>query len=298
MKKEKLTIKSTNERIDSLESKLDLIIKKLNTSESINGVTASKQCKQYCIVDISRGGAIIDGHLENIVSEDIIDKFDNFYVKLTPLFVKTLNNSYKVKISTEEFKGAIKLIPQMISKYKNSLINSQCRSIPNVAPNFTQFSYNKAKKFADWVDGEIMNWETQLYIQLVYLATYGTKKNDDYIPNEDYHWDAERDCAFGDTGKGIGEFLEIEQLFTSGKNFISFGGYDNKSKSRLWNIYKLLNYDVNFNPSNKFGVWGDYDKINSSAAPFYVDWGACSSYAWGNDGACCLRLCKAFEEKD
>ena len=43
MKKEQLTLRSTNERIDSLESKLDLIIKKLNTSESTNEVKASYQ---------------------------------------------------------------------------------------------------------------------------------------------------------------------------------------------------------------------------------------------------------------
>ena len=52
MKKEQLTLRSTNERIDSLESKLDLIIKKLNTSESTNEVKASKQ---YCIIDIEEG---------------------------------------------------------------------------------------------------------------------------------------------------------------------------------------------------------------------------------------------------
>lgn len=291
MKKEQLTLKSTNERIDSLESKLDLIIKKLNTSESTNEVKASKQ---YCIIDIEEG-KIIDGKLENILSEDIIDDFDNYYVRLTPLFVKALDNN-QVMVSHEEFEGSIKLIPQMISKYKNSLINGQCRSIPNVAPNFTQFSYNKAKKFADWVEGEIMNWETQLYIQLVYLATYGTKKNDDYIPNEDYHWDAERDCAFGDTGKEIGEFLEIEQLFTSGRNFISFGGYDDESKSCLWNIYKSLNYDANFDPSNKFGVWGDYDKTSDSTAPFCSGWVSGFDCAWSCDGLDGLRLCKAFEK--
>lgn len=292
MKKEKLTIKSTNERIDSLESKLDLIIKKLNTSESINEVTTSKQ---YCIVNI-RTGAIIDGYLENLVSEDVIDEFNNYYVKLTPLFVKPLDDN-QVKISTKEFEGAVKLVPQLISKYKNSLIKGQCRSIPNVAPNFTQFSYNKAKQFADLVDGEIMNWETQLYIQLVYLATYGTKKNDDYIPNEDCNWDAERDCGFGDTGQGIGEFLGIEQLFTSGKNFISFGGYDDESKSCLWNIYKLLNYDVKLKPSNGFGIWGDYGKTSDSIAPFWFNWVRGFYYCWNSDGYG-LRLCKAFEEKD
>lgn len=296
MKKEKLTIKSTNERIDSLESKLDLIIKKLNTLESINGVTISKQCKQYCIVNIE-DGAIIDGYLENIVPEDIIDEFNNYYVKLTPLYVKKLNDN-QVKLSTEEFEGAVKLVPQLISKYKNSLIKGQCRSIPNVTPDFTQFSYNKSKKFAEWVDGKIMNWETQLYIQLVYLATYGTKKNDDYIPNEDCNWDAERDCGFGDTGQGIGEFLGIEQLFTSGKNFISFGGYDDENKSCLWNIYKLLNYDVKLKPSNGlFGIWGDYGKTSDSIAPFYSDWNYGFDDAWIGGGYG-LRLCKAFEKKN
>lgn len=295
MKKEKLTIKSTNERIDSLESKLDLIIKKLNTSKSINEVATSKQYKQYCIVNI-KDGAIIDGHLDNIVSEDIIDEFANFYVKLTPLFVKQLDDN-QVMLSTEEFEEAVELVPQLISKYKNSLINGQCRSIPNVAPDFTQLSYNKSKKFAEWVGGEIMNWETQLYIQLVYLATYGTKKNDDYIPNEDWNWDAERDCGFGDTGQGIGEFLEIEQLFTSGKNFISFGGYDDESKSCLWNIYKSLNDDVKFNPSNRFGIWGDYGKTSDSIAPFWFDGVRGFYYSWNGDGYG-LRLCKAFEKKN
>lgn len=290
MEKEKLTLKSTNERIDSLESKLDLIIGKLNASELTGKV---KTDKDYCIIDIN-GGTIIDGRLGVISPEDIMDEFDNYYVKLPPLFVKVLDNN-EVKISTEEFEEAVELVPQLISKYKNSLINGQCRSIPYVAPNFTQFSYKKSKKFAEWVGGEIMNWETQLYIQLVYLATYGTKENNKYIPNENSYHDNERDCAFEDTGNGIGEFLGIEQLFTSGRNFISFDGYCNGYKPYLWNIYKLLNYDTDFNASDKFGEWGDYNRANNSTAAFYSVCGDDFTYAYGNS-CCYLRICKSYEK--
>ena len=55
-------------------------------------------------------------------------------------------------------------------------------------------------------------------------------------------------------------------------------------------------YDVNFDPSNRFGVWGDYDKTSGSTGPFYSRWddGFCDAWCYG--GYCGLRLCKAFEK--
>lgn len=144
MKKEQLTLKSTNE---------------------------VKASKKYCIIDIEEG-KIIDGKLENILSEEIIDDFDNYYVRLPPLFVKALDNN-QVMVSHEEFEGSIKLVPQLISKYKNYLIKGQCRSIPNVAPNSTQFSYSKAKKLAKL---EILKTKAEYYYTLASVTTEEEKE--------------------------------------------------------------------------------------------------------------------------
>lgn len=283
MKDEKLI-----KELQSIGEKIDLILRKIDGNDENVGDSV--------VLDIKEG-KICEGKPLNkldflIEKTTYTDEYANEYVILPPIYVRKMGDS-KVLVSLSQFLGGIELKPQMISRYKNSLIDGQCRSIPNVAPNFTQFSYNKSKKFAEWVGGEIMNWETQLYIQLVYLAIYGTKKNDACIPNEDYHWNEERDCAFGDTGKGIGEFLGIEQLFTSGRNFISFDGRD--GKLILWDLYKEINFDSNFNPNMKYGIWGDYDKNPKSFAPFRWVWTSDFVSTW-NSGSSGLRLCKTYLE--
>lgn len=279
MKDEKLI-----KKLQSIGEKIDLILRKIDGNDENVGDSV--------VLDIKEG-KICEGKPLNkldflIEKTTYTDEYANDYVILPPIYVREMGDN-KVSVSLSELIDGMELKPQMISRYKNSLINGQCRSISNVAPNFTQFSYNKSKKFAEWVGGEIMNWETQLYIQLVYLSIYGTKKNDACIPNEDYHWGEERDCAFEDTGKGIGEFLGIEQLFTSGRNFISFDGRD--GKLILWNLYKEINFDYDFDPNGKYGVWGDYNKNPNSSAPFYSRWSGYFNDAWdsGNRG---LRLCK------
>lgn len=281
MKDEKLI-----KELQSIGEKIDLILRKIDGNDENVGDSV--------VLDIKEG-KICEGKPLNkldflIEKTTYIDEYANEYVILPPIYVRKMGDS-KVLVSLSQFLGGIELKPQMISRYKNSLIDGKCRSIPNVAPNFTQISYNKSNKFAEWADGEIMNWKTQLYIQLVYLAIYGTKKNDDYLPNEDSDWNEERDCAFGDTGKGIGEFLGIEQLFTSGRNFISFDGHDNNLV--LWDLYKGINFDYNFDPNMKYGIWGDYDKSHNSSAPFCSSWSDGFRSTWFN-GCCGLRLCKTY----
>lgn len=279
MKDEKLI-----KELQSIGEKIDLILRKIDGNDENVGDSV--------VLDIKEG-KICEGETLNkldflIEKATYTDEYANEYVILPPIYVRKMEDS-KVLVSLSQFLGGIELKPQMISRYKNSLINGQCRSVPNVAPNFSQFSYNKSKKFAKWVGGEIMNWKTQLYIQLVYLAIYGTKKNDDYLPNEDYHWNEERDCGFGNTGKGIGEFLGIEQLFTSGRNFISLDGYNDNLV--LWDLYKKINFDSDFDPNVKYGVWGSCDKNPNSSAPFYSNWCDDFGYTW-NTGIYGLRLCK------
>ena len=136
----------------------------------------------------------------------------------------------------------------------------------------------------------MLNWKTILYIQIIWLVAYGTKNNNDILPNEDYKWNTERDCAFADTGKGIGEFLGIEQLFTSGRNFVDFKDWD-KIKE-LWTLYVSWNYSSDFNPTGKFGLWGDYNKDEDSKSVFFSRWNDGFYTAW-NDAYYGVRLCKA-----
>lgn len=283
MKDEKLI-----KELQSIGEKIDLILDKLYEEDKED----EEKENDSAVVDIKNNDVCKGLTLNESVflrkTSTYVDEYNNEYVVLPTIYVRETGDN-KLTISLSQLIGGTELKPQMISKYKNSLIDGKCRSIPNVAPNFTQFSYNKSKKFAEWVGGEIMNWKTQLYIQLVYLAIYGTKKNDDYLPNEDYHWDEERDCGFGNTGKGIGEFLGIEQLFTSGRNFISFDGRD--GNLILWNLYKEINFDSD--PNGKYGVWGNCDKNPNSSAPFYSNWCEDFSYTW-NTGIYGLRLCKTY----
>lgn len=283
MKDEKLI-----KELQSIGEKLNLILSKID----VNNEECGEKENDSVVVDI-KNKETCEGRTipESVFSRKVTtytDEYGNEYVVLPTIYFRETGDN-KLTISLSQLIGGTELKPQMISKYKNSLIDGKCRSIPNVAPNFTQFSYNKSKKFAEWVGGEIMDWKTQLYIQLVYLAIYGTEENDKYIPNEDYDWNEERDCAFGDTGKGIGEFLGIEQLFTSGRNFISFDGYEDNLI--LWNLYKEINFNSNFDPNGKYGVWGDCNKNSNSSAPFCSDW-LDRFYPTWDSGLNGLRLCK------
>lgn len=222
------------------------------------------------------------------LSEEFEDEHKNIYVDLPTIYVSVTNKI--IHFSFDEVAGYIKLQPQKVSKYKNSLVDGKIRSIPDVAPNFSQFSFNKATKFCKWVDGEQLNWKTVLYIQIMWAYAYGTKNNNDILPNEKYNWNTERDCAFGDTGRGVGEFLGIEQLFTSGRNFVDISGIYCIDDA-LWRLYKKWNFSQNFDPNNKFAVWGDYDPGANSYAPFFSTWYSGFRDCWNYDISA-VRLCK------
>lgn len=226
------TVKTLSAKVEDLQEKINLILKKLEgiktegtkakEDENWEGIASFKYRKLYDEKDhIFKEEDIIK------MTKEITDEYGNVYVCLPPLYIN-LNDDERIinlSFSPSAFEDSIKLKPQMISKYKNSLINGQCRSIPGVAPDFNGISYLTAKKLIKSVGGEMMNWKTQLYIQLIYLAMF--RKSQDAVErfsSEYYSWDEEKGCSFSDTGKGEGEFLGIEQLFTSGYTFISFDG--------------------------------------------------------------------------
>lgn len=226
-------------------------------------------------------------------SLEFIDDYRNVFVQLPTIWLKL--DKDKLLFSLEEKRNSIILQPQAISKYKNSLIRRKIRSIPNVAPNFSQFSFNKSTQFCNWVYGEQLNWRTVLYIQIMWKYAYETKKNNDILRNELSYWMDERDTYWEDTGKGIGEFLGVEQFFTSGKNFVDLS--NNDTNSELWNLYKKWNFDQDFDPTGKYARWGDYDDpYEDSYAPFSSSWGSGYHACWGH-GKCTVRLCKDLYKK-
>lgn len=284
--KENLTLKQTNKRIDSLEEKIEQILLKFDNLFVENKIVYQLN-KETLVSDCTNADEILD--LVKSKSKEFTDEHDNVYVQLPTIWL--IIKDTELSFGFEKIDGAIELKPQAISKYKNSLVEGKIRSIPNHAPDFTQFSLNKSTKFCKWVDGEQLNWKTVLYIQIMWAYAYQTKNNDKILPNENWKWDSTRDCGFNDTGKGIGEFLEIEQLFTSGRNFVSF---DNREElSDLWDLYVSWNYDSDFDADNKFGLWGDYDRNGTSKGAFYSFWDYEFSFAWNYDYYG-VRLCKTI----
>lgn len=287
------TLKNTNERIDSLENKIDQILRvlseKSNDEENPILVLNTNSLKSDVL---SADEFLIT--LKSF-SEEFTDDHGNVFVQLPTVWIKI--DGELLNISFYEKDGFIQLTPQAISKYKGSLIKGELRSIPNVAPNFSQFSFNKSTKFCEWVDGEQLNWKTVLYIQIMWTYAYQTKNNNEIISNENYIWNEERDCAFSDTGKGTGEFLGIEQLFTSGRSFVSFDNREGFEK--FWKLYITWNYDSSFEPNGEHGVWGDYGQVDhshSAHSSFFSGWDGVFSYAW-DCGDVAVRLCKAPLEK-
>lgn len=291
MKKE-LTLKKINERVDSLEEKIDQI---LNATKNNYSDSKSKEIETYLLnVETLKSDCTNPDDFLNLVkskSKEFTDEHKNIYVQLPTIWLHCIGNN-EYNFTFEPVYGAIELQPQAISKYKNSLVEGKIRSIPNHAPDFTQFSFNKANKFCKWVDGEQLNWKTMFYIQIMWAYAYQTKNNDKILPNENWKWTQERDCGFNDTGKGIGEFLGIEQLFTSGRNFVSFDNRDELED--LWDLYVSWNYDSDFDADNKFGIWGDYDKKTTSKCAFCSGWLYVFSYAWLNGNYWAVRLCKTI----
>lgn len=283
-----MNLKETNEKIDLLEEKLNKIINLLTPKEDNKANTMTYGLNTKTLTsDCNNPDDFLN--LVKSKSQEFTDEHDNVYVQLPTIWLKI--NGKQLLFSFDEMNDWIELQPQAISKYKNSLVDGKIRSIPNHAPDFSQFSFNKATKFCHWVDGEQLNWKTVLYIQIMWAYAYQTKGNNNFLPNENWKWDETRDCGFGDTGKGIGEFLGIEQLFTSGRNFVSF---DNREESSdLWNLYILWNYDSDFDADNQFGLWGDFDKNESTYSAFFSGWDNRLDTAWsGGSGG--VRLCKTI----
>ncbi|WP_281512235.1 hypothetical protein [Mammaliicoccus vitulinus] len=284
MNTQKLTLNNTNKRIDVLEQKLNKILNLLEESDSTKEAKPKKFFINIETMEHSNKGIV---NQVKFLSTEFTDENDNFFVQLPKIWVNIKENPI-IKVSLFPQDGYMELTPQAISKYKNSWIDGKVRSIPNVAPDLNQFSYLKSLKLCKWANGEMLNWKTVLYIQLVWLCEYGTIQNNDILPNEKYNWSSERDCAFGDTGKGIGEFLGIEQLFTSGRNLVDLSN----PETELWGLYKEWNFDKDFNPNEKFALWCDYNPDEESEAGFFSDWYGDVRYAswYGDDVA--LRLCK------
>lgn len=283
-----LTLKKINKRIDSLEEKINQLLNAIR-----NNKKDSQIIETYLLnVENLKSDCTNPDEFLNLVKsklKEFTDEHKNVYVQLPTIWL--IIKDTELSFDFEKIDGAIELKPQAISKYKNSLVEGQIRSIPNHAPDFTQFSFNKATKFCNWVDGEQLNWKTVLYIQIMWAYAHQMKNNDEFLPNEDLKWDEERDCGFDDTGKGIGEFLGIEQLFTSGRNFVSF---DNREESSdLWDLYVSWNYDSDFDADNKFGLWGDYNINCNSKSAFFSGWSSGFGYAWSADFSG-VRLCKTI----
>lgn len=252
------------------------------------------------------------------MTKEITDEYGNIYVCLPPLYINLSDEARIINLSfsPSSFKSCVELKPQMISKYKSSLINGQCRSVPGVTPNFNGIPYFASKNLIESVGGEMMNWKTQLYIQLIYLAVFRKEQDAlDRFPGEDYDLNDKWGCIFKDTGEGEGEFLGIEQLFTSGYTFISFDDFTSSFINdicRLEFYYKIINGTLrirNFSGKAKapeygnqldFGLWGllgidcfrdDYkDVLSTRGKDTYKNY-----FEFPGDSS--ARLCKAPQKK-
>ena len=149
-----------------------MILSKLESKEGCIGKTNKKFVLN--IETLERKNAIEDiiGEVKN-KSYEFTDENENVFVQLPGIYF-TMSDENTIEFSFDKFEDAKKLEPQAISKYKNSWIEGKIRSIPNVAPDVNQFSYNKSNKLCNWVKGELLNWKTILYIQIIWLVAYGT----------------------------------------------------------------------------------------------------------------------------
>lgn len=299
----KYTLKNTNERINSLEKKLDEILSKLENPKVEDDADSIYELN---IETLERRFGLLEYPAEIVTeikmrSDKFTDENDNVFVQLPAMYYIIDNEDDKnvsIKFSFHEFENANRLEPQAISKYKNSWINGKIRSIPNVAPDCSQFSYIKSKKLCKWANGEMLNWKTILYIQIIWLFAYGTKENAKILPNEDYSLKESRDCGFADTGKGVGEFLGIEQLFTSGRNLFDFDGW--YIDTDLFLLFKKLSDLLATKYNDMFGAWGDYCncKGHDYKAAFNIEWSFDMNSSWDYDCIYALRLCKPYNDDE
>lgn len=265
--KQTLSLKVLNEKIEALTNKLELLL-----GDKKDAVPAPI----IELFNLTHDGKFNNIKLDNELTKkrfnEFIDEYDNEFVHLTPLYVKFSETT--IQISFQEFAGAYELVPQYISKYKNSLIEGKVRSISDVAPNFNQMSYFRFEQFIKWAGGVMLNWKTVLYLQILWLFIKKTKETKE----EDYNWNTERYTGYQNTGKGIGEFLGIEQLF-SGYTFFSLENNDDP----LFALFKLMGMEKAEDYNDKFGYYRNF---------FDSRWYGGFNHAWNNDHYRSARLCK------
>lgn len=267
---EKLTLKSINDKIEQLNEKLERLLNS-SESENINKVDAD-------IFTLTHNGNFDDinimGKSPAFLPRELKDGFNNVFIELPTIWVSY--DEKKIRISFEnrdDIKGWTELKPQVVSKYKNALIDGKVRSISGVAPNFNQMSYLRFEEFIKWAGGEMLNWKTVLYLQILWLFTKKTKET----KGEDYNWNTERYTGYQNTGKGIGEFLGIEQLF-SGYTLFSLENNDDP----LFELFKKMGMETAEDYNDKFGYYRNF---------FDTRWAYGFNYAWVNDYYSSARLC-------
>lgn len=259
--KQPLTLKALNEKIEALTNKLDLLLTQKMEKDPI--VYRFEHDGNFNDIKVTNG-------LPPIITTEITDENGNVFVNFPTIYVDWV--SEVLAISLEKLSGFIELTPQRISKYKNALIDGKVRSISGVAPNFNQMSYLRFEEFIKWAGGEMLNWKTVLYLQILWLFTKKTKET----KGEDYNWNMERYTGYQNTGKGIGEFLGIEQLF-SGYTLFSLENNDDP----LFELFKKMGMETVEDYNDKFGYYRNF---------FDTRWNNGFYYAWFLDYS--ARLCK------
>ncbi|MFA7449222.1 MAG: hypothetical protein WCY90_00140 [Bacilli bacterium] len=259
--KQPLTLKALNEKIEALTNKLDLLLTQKMEKDPI--VYRFEHDGNFNDIKVTNG-------LPPIITTEITDENGNVFVNFPTIYVDWV--SEVLAISLEKLSGFIELTPQRISKYKNALIDGKVRSISGVAPNFNQMSYLRFEEFIKWAGGEMLNWKTVLYLQILWLFTKKTKET----KGEDYNWNTERYTGYQNTGKGIGEFLGIEQLF-SGYTLFSLENNDDP----LFELFKKMGMETAEDYNDKFGYYRNF---------FDTRWFGRFDGAWDDGGS--ARLCK------
>lgn len=221
MEQKNLTLKSLDEKINNLAKKIDLLIKGQEQEQEKAEQEPPKRFRLHHNNFETFENLSKDNRKPNIETVEFTDYNRNVFIQLPTIYVCWGYDFITIDFEDTDDSSYIELKPQAISKYKNALINGKVRSIPNVPPNFNQMSYLRFKEFVKWAGGEMMNWKTVLYLQLMWLFIKETKET----PSEPHKWDINRYTSYQDTGQGVDEFLGIEQLF-SGYTLFSLEGLD------------------------------------------------------------------------
>lgn len=266
MEQKKLTDEKINDLADKVDQLLDLKVK----GPQRHSYFELHHSKKFGELQ----NAFKDNRKPRITLIEFTDDNGNVFIQLPTIYVNWGQDFIAIDFEKPDDSAFIALQPQAISKYKNSLIEGKVRSIPNVPPNFNQMSYKRFEEFIKLADGEMLHWETVLYLQIMFLFIIELADT----PTEDSDWDLERYTGYQDTGKGINEFLGIEQLF-SGYTVFSLDGL-------VASPFKSLFIDLGMIESSS-GYIGNYGYYKYLFFPYYRN---DVSYGWYPDGG--ARLCK------